>query len=157
MQYINDRKVKLKEGELRCKDLAAYLESINAPKSVWISEDASGIIAKAVYDVKTNQLIGLTLPLDQTTGIPISNTFLARTLEEIEKNMLQPKSNYVYIVVAQPVVPHASPFILQLFGTDNKFRTSDVLKRWKTMISELKKYAICLTLNSLVNSIQMKL
>lgn len=115
------------------------MESINAPKTIWLSEDGSGIVPKAVFDTSSNKLIGLDLPIDQITGMPISSSFMARSLQEIEKNMRQPKSTLVYVVMAQPVIKHASPFILQIYGTMNKFKTLDVLNRWKFTISELKK------------------
>lgn len=139
VSYINQKKVKVNEGELRCKGLVTYLERINAPKFVWLSEDGSGIVAKAVYDVASNLLIGLSLPINQQTGMPQTSTFNARSLEEIEKHMSQSKSTHVYIVMAQPVIAHASPFILQIYGTNNKFKTVDVLNRWTYTKSELEK------------------
>lgn len=139
MNYIHQKKVKVNEGELRCKGLAAYLESIKAPKYVWLSEDGSGIISKVVYDVSSNQLIGLNLPLDQHTGMPKTSTFMARSLTEIEKHMSKPKCTLVYIVMAQPVHPHAPPYILQIYGTNNKFKTADVLNRWTHTKTELEK------------------
>lgn len=139
MKYIHEKKVKVTEGELRCKGLADYLESIKAPKYVWLSEDGSGIIAKVVYDVASNLLIGLNLPLNQNTGMPESSVFKARYVKEIEKHMSQPKSTLVYVIMAQPIVPHASPYILQISGTNNKFKTADVLNRWNHTKSELQK------------------
>lgn len=95
VKYIHQKKVKVNEGELRCEGLVAYLKSIGSPKYVSLSEDGSGIIVKVVYDVASNQLIGLSLPLDQQTGMPKTSTFKARTLEEIEKHMSKPKSTIV--------------------------------------------------------------
>lgn len=42
--------------------------------------------------------------------------------------------------MAQPIKAKSSPFLLQIFGTDNKFSANDVLKRWKFTVTELKKY-----------------
>lgn len=139
MTYIHQKKVRVNEGELRCKGLAAYLDSIGAPKCVWLSEDGSGLVSKVIYDFASNQLIGLNLPLDEHTGMPITHTFEARSLVEIEKHMFEPKCTLVYIVMAQPVVAHASPYILQIYGTDNKFKTRDVANRWTYTKSELEK------------------
>lgn len=139
MKYIHQKKVKVNEGELRCEGLVAYLKNIKAPLNVWLSEDGSGIIAKVVYDVASNQLIGLNLPLDQQTGMPKTSTFKARSLEEIEQHMLKPKCTLVYIVMAQPVIAKAAPYILQIYGTNNKFKTIDVLNRWTYIKSKLEK------------------
>lgn len=139
VDYIHQKKVKVNEGELRCEGLVAYLQSIQAPKYVWLSKDGSGIIPKVTYDVASNLLIGLNLPPNEHTGMPQTSSFKARSLEEIEQNMSKPKCTHVYIVMAQPVIPHSSPYILQIYGTDNKFKTVDVLHRWEHTKSELEK------------------
>lgn len=104
-----------------------------------MSEDGSGINSKIEYDSISNQLVGLVLPIDKTTGVPVANTFLARSVEEIKEhaNLSAKKSTLVYIVVAQPISENAPPFILSIFGTDNKFKTEDVLRRWKTIETDL--------------------
>lgn len=50
------------------------------------------------------------------------------------------KSTLVYIIMAVPLKEGVAPFILQLFGTDNKFKTIDVIKRWNHTIELLKRY-----------------
>lgn len=40
------------------------------------------------------------------------------------------KSDYVYIVLATPMKKNAAPFLLMLFGTDNRFSCEDILARW---------------------------
>lgn len=109
------------------------------PKNVWLSEDATGILSKVEYDPKTNQMIGLVLPIDFDSGMPIPFSFMARNAEEIDSNMQRTKSCSVYVIMAQPLVENAPPFMLQLFGTDNKFRSRDVLQRWKFTSAELER------------------
>lgn len=131
--------MKIVEGKLRCEELKLYLKKIKAPESVWLSEDASGIVQKVVYDVNSNKLVGLNLPLDAVTGIPIPNTFIAQSLRDIEKHMKNPLSHLVYVIIAQPIMEKSPPFILQIFGTNNKFSSMDVLNRWKHTETELNK------------------
>lgn len=69
MNRIVAQKQRIKEGELRCQELKDYLTRINAPSTVFICEDASGVIKKVVYDPRSNQLIGLVLPINQY-GMP---------------------------------------------------------------------------------------
>lgn len=118
--------------------MAKHLEDINSPKSVFISEDGSGVIQKIIYDVNSNQLVGLVLPFD-ANGMPKMFSFEAKSAQDIERFMQMPQSTLVYIVVAQPLDAIASPFILQIFGTNNKFETVDVLRRWVYTEAELKK------------------
>lgn len=139
MGYISEYKTKITEGELRCKDLVHYLETVKAKKYVWLSEDASGVVAKVEFDSKSNQMIGLVLPSNPSTGMPIPFSYLARSECEIQSNMKKNKSSLVYIVLAQPLMKNTPPFILQLFGTNNRFSANDVLNRWKHTVQELKK------------------
>lgn len=127
------------EGKLRCAELVEYLRKMNAPPIVWLSEDATGIVPKIEYDQAFNQLSGLVLPIDHSTGMPIPHSYLARSSEEIASNMNQPMSCHVYIVIAQPLGENIPPFVLLMYGTDNKFKTNDVLQRWKFIEHELKK------------------
>lgn len=142
MAYIQQKKLKIIEGQLRCAELSLYLEKIRAPKSVWISEDASGIVQKVIYDVNTNQLVGLTLPIDEANGMPRLYQFIARTLKDIESHMKKELSHFIYAIVAQPLKPNSPPFILQIYGTNNKFTADQLTARWKYTINELKRFKI---------------
>lgn len=93
-----------------------FLDYLKLPKIVWISEDGTGIVPKIEHDPHTNQLIGLVLPLDSKSGIPKAYTYLANSAESIQKFSEHEKSTHVYMVLAQPLVDGAPPFILQIFG-----------------------------------------
>lgn len=111
------------------------------PKIVWLSEDATGILSKVEYDSPNNQLVGLVLPMDRRTGIPKSGTFQVKSFEEMKGHTdSTAKSTLAYIIVAQPIVENTPPFILSIYGTDNKFKAGDVLKRWKFVETELARY-----------------
>lgn len=107
--------------------------------SIWLCEDASGIDVKVELDPSTNQLVGLVLPFDSENGMPITFTFLAESTEKIQKHMKEATSTHVYIVLAQPLIQNAPPFILQIFGSDNTFTAQNVFQRWKHTTQELKK------------------
>ena len=139
VHYINEHKVKVIEGGLRCPELSSYLTQHNAPRMVWLSEDGTGVVSKIEYDATLDELVGLVLPIDQTTGMPTCHTFKARTAEEIAGHMNKPTSSHVYIVMAQPLKEAIPPFLLLMFGTDNKFKTMSVLQRWNFIRKELKK------------------
>lgn len=140
VKYIRDSKAKIIEGQLRIEELVEYLKSINAKKHIFIAEDASGIIDKINYDPKTNQLVGLVLPIVSKTGMPKPFSFIATSATEIERIMeLHAKSTLIYLVLAQPLIEHAPPFVLQVFGTDNKFTSVNVISRWMYIVQELKR------------------
>lgn len=139
VRCIDNSKSPIAEGEIRAKALADYLDNLNATKIVWISEDATAITRKVTYDPKTNQLIGIVLPLHKTTGSPIPFTFMATDSETIKKHLMEDKSNVVYLVMAQPLDERLPPFVVQMFGSANKFDTSDIVKRWNIIETELKR------------------
>lgn len=108
---------------------------------MFLSEDASGIVTKVQFDPKSNQLIGLVLPLDSKTGMPVKFNFTTESAAEIQKMIEnESKSTLLYAILAQPLIEHAPPFVLQIFGTDNRFKTTDVVNRWKFTSQELKRY-----------------
>lgn len=139
MGYINANKQRLVEGELRTKQLSEYLDKINAPRTVWLAEDASGIVSKIEYDSITNQLVGLVLPTNNDTGMPIPFTFLVNSAEDIRKYIEKPTSTLVYLITAQPLQRNSPPFIIEIHGTDNKFKTWSVNARWDFIVNDCKK------------------
>lgn len=139
VNHIHKDKELIIEGELRCKKLVDYLNKTESPKSIFISEDGSGIVKNIVYDRRSNQLVGLVLPFNEKTGMPIRFSFQAKTAADIKNYVKLSQSHLVYIICAQPLKRNVPPFILQIYGTDNKFKADDVLKRWDYTVSELKK------------------
>lgn len=127
------------EGRLRCKELSEYLEKLNAPKSVWLAEDASGIITKVSYDSTTNQMVGVVLPTNENTGMPVPFPYVPSNINEIEAYLKLPKASSVYAIIAQPIKENVPPFVLQIYGIDNTFTSTEVMKRWRHTKKELKK------------------
>lgn len=109
------------------------------PLKVWLCEDATGINSKVEYDKNTDQLVGIVLPLNVATGMPLPFTFLARTAEDIQKHSKESLSSLVYVILALPLMPKVPPFVLQIFGIDNKFTAVNVVNRWRYTIQELKR------------------
>lgn len=71
--------------------------------------------------------------------MPICHTFTAKSAQEIAGHMNKPISTHVYIFMAQSLKENIPPFLLLMFGTDNKFKTLSVLQRWNFIQKELKK------------------
>ncbi|XP_031638592.1 uncharacterized protein LOC116350795 [Contarinia nasturtii] len=142
LNCIENNKSTIIEGKLRCQELSEYLINLNAVKSVWISEDATACIPTIKYDPKTNQLVGILLPTNNT-GCPIPFSFLAKDADTIGQYITLPKSKFAYVIIAQALDETVPPFILQMFGTGvGSFKSHDVLRRWDFTIEELEKYGI---------------
>ncbi|KAK3921451.1 Alanine--tRNA ligase [Frankliniella fusca] len=129
------------EGVFRFDELNAYLEERKSPKIVWLSEDGTRIVAGVQYDSTTNQLVGLTPPLDEQ-GLPKVKAFDATTEDAITNTIKTNRtSNYAYVVMAQPL-DNVPAFCLCIFGSNNIFNASQVLDRVKWTVQELKKREI---------------
>lgn len=63
-RYISKSNRDIVEGVLRAEELLTYLSKRKLPLAVCLSEDATRIVGRIQYDVKTNQVVGFTLPLD---------------------------------------------------------------------------------------------
>lgn len=70
VRCISSTHFRVNEGELRCKELAKFLDDHKSKKIVWLSEDATAITPTIKYDSKTNQLVGILLPKNKN-GCPI--------------------------------------------------------------------------------------
>lgn len=144
-RYVCKNGPTIVEGEFRVQQLVNFLESFNLPKVVWLSEDATGVEGRIEYDPTTNQIIGLNLPLDERTGLPLTYSYLAKSASEIQCHMMkenEEKSKLVYVILAQSVKENFPAFPLLVFGTSNKFMSIDVINRWEYTIEELKKNSI---------------
>ncbi|KAJ6642801.1 hypothetical protein Bhyg_07755, partial [Pseudolycoriella hygida] len=118
------------EGSVRVKEMKNFLVKWKLPLQVWMSEDATKIVNKIQYDESTDQIVGLVLPMD-SDGMPIQFSFTAENVAKMLNSLLNnPKSDYVYTVMSRALDIQAPSFCLQLFGTDNKYTTGHVLKRW---------------------------
>lgn len=133
----------ISEGKLRVIELKKFLTDRKLPNWVWLSEDGSGIVKKIQYDQKTNQLVGFVLHEDQITGLPKPNSYEAKNASSIQQAFTDGKmANLVYTIMAQPVHPNSPSFCLCVFGTDNKFTSETVLKRWRFIRKELLEAGI---------------
>lgn len=150
MRCINDTKQCIVEGEPRFEELAKYLLQHNAGNDIWIYED--GLVSKILYDPTDDQLIGMTLEIDNNTGCPKRFQYTTRDEEEIKKYCRMTKSTHVYLVLAIPLKEGVPPFVLQLFGTDNCFTAQSVVKRWHHSIKKLKKYFLLVFLHVINNN-----
>lgn len=54
-------------------------------------------------------------------------------------------SMLVYMVMGTAILDKAPPFILQIYGTNNRFVSEDVMLRWKHTINQLAMHDIEVT------------
>ena len=131
----------LNEGEFCFDGLVDHIRKHNTVSLVTIGEDATRIICRVEYDVRTNRCVGFVLPLKN--GLPEIDTFLATSFEAVEKMFTnQTVAKYAYVYMAQPLDQKVPPFCLACFGTDNRFSANHVLSRWQHIAVECSKINI---------------
>lgn len=142
-RYIHRSDHHIVEGILRCQELLNYLVERKLPLIVSLSEDATKIENRIQYDSRTVQVVGFILPIDESNGMPIPFSYKGRTASEILKHFSnnRPIASYVNTVIAQPL-GDAPSFCLLLFGSDSKYTSVDVSKRWTYIAEELAKIGI---------------
>lgn len=78
-----------------------------------------------------NQVIGFVSPLSET-GLPVTNMFPATSASIVKRYFDEnndKKAKSVYALVATPLNNKATPYVLVVFGTQNKFSFQNVLDR----------------------------
>jgi len=129
-QYIQSSNNSIIEGCVRAKEMSQFLAKWELQRNVWLSEDGTKVVNKIQLDEATDQIVGLVLPMD-SNGMPIPFSFTAENVAKMQSSLLNnPKADFVYTVMARALNIHPPSFCLSLFGTDNRFTTSQVLKRW---------------------------
>ncbi|KAE8746726.1 hypothetical protein FOCC_FOCC006590, partial [Frankliniella occidentalis] len=119
-----------------------FLHEHHLPLKIYISEDATGCAPRVQYHPGTNQLVGLSLPLNEN-GLPIVGSFPATTAKTISNHF---KSNDVsknaYCIVAQSIAVNSPSFVVAVYGTNNSFRAKDIHHRWHWLHNQFEEEGI---------------
>lgn len=142
-RYIGKMSTQICEGELRSKELLKYLNDCGLPLVVSLSEDATRIDGRVQYSSSCNEIVGLVLPTNLITGLPIAHAYKARSASEIVSHFEEnhPVASFVNVMMAHPLANSPS-FCLLVYGTDMKYTAEDVIKRWNFIVSDLLQYGI---------------
>ncbi|KAK3918403.1 hypothetical protein KUF71_000975 [Frankliniella fusca] len=128
----------IREGEFRFAALKEFLLKRNLPLQVWLSEDGTQVTGRIQYCPTNNQVVGFVLPVD-ANGLPVLDSFPATSARVIKSYFDEnAKSHIAYCIMAKPMVPKSPSFCLAMFGSDNKFTSPIVLKRWEWMEAAAK-------------------
>lgn len=91
-------------------------------------------------------LIVVNMVFDIVFNVFMSLSFIAKDADTIKDFVKDPekypKAKSVYVVMAQAIDECVPPFILQLYGTNGKFKACDTVRRWHQMKIELARCAI---------------
>ncbi|CAF1513898.1 unnamed protein product, partial [Adineta steineri] len=116
------------EGKFRFQLLQDYVES-NKCNYVFVAEDATSSISRIDYDATLNSFIGFSAPL--VNGVPQSNFFQTENFEQLELwfNDID-KAKFINLYMLKSLTLSAPPFILSAYGSNNKAKAIEILRRW---------------------------
>ena len=119
------------EGDFRFGTLKRHLASADTDIP-FCSEDCTAVVSEVSYDANSNSFVGFSLPLDN--GLPIREYYRTESLAQL-KNWFATvdKSNLLNIHMVQPIASigqKSSPFIVSAYGTNSRYTSLDILRRW---------------------------
>lgn len=127
----------IEEGQLQVESIKTALVKQGLPLAVWLSEDDTKIKSELVYNSKTNEIMGLDLPIG-VDGLPVTGAFkftsVSAALSHVRNN---PMSTYLKIVTCVCLQEDGYKFVVLAYGTSSGGeggQTAGVKTRWKTII-----------------------
>lgn len=130
-RYIKKQAENFLEGRLMVAELKKYLITNGYPLLVCWSEDATRITGGIEYKVSSDQLTGLVAPLNASNGMPVTSAFGCSTPRQVLNHLQNfPVGRNVQLTMIQPLMVGASPFCVNYYCTDNRFKSEDVTKKW---------------------------
>ena len=100
------------------------------------------MIFRIDYDNETDCLLGFVVPCDEK-AVPLTATFKADTFENMQAIFQNGEfSKCAFVYMAQPLARGVPAFCLAGLGSNNKFMSEQVLKRWHYIYCECKKLGI---------------
>ena len=125
------------EGEFRFDVVKKHLNLIGS-NFAFCAEDSRAVVPQVSFDMTSNSFVGFSLPLAE--GIPVSQYFQTDSALQLERWFSQvDKSSLLNLHVIQPVTrteQKSSPIILSAYGTNSKYRSFDIIRRWLWIFNE---------------------
>ncbi|CAF4249365.1 unnamed protein product, partial [Rotaria sordida] len=132
------------EGKFRYNDVIKYISTIDL-KFAFCAEDCTTVQRKVVYDTRSNSFVGFTPPLDEN-GMPQMNHFQTNSIEDLKRWFEQEDiSNLLNLYMIQPIHSNnqkISPYALSAYGTNGKYTSFDIIRRWFTIFEESSKQGV---------------
>ena len=126
------------EGKLCYENMKKYMSTTNS-KFAFYGEDCTTVLRKIAYDVRSNSFVGFTPPLDEN-GLSVLKHFQTNSFEELRRWFQEEDiSNFLNLHMIQPVSANntnSHPFVLAAYGTNGKYTSIDVIRRWFTIFEK---------------------
>lgn len=121
----------VKEGTFRFNEIKERIIQRGENLFVHISEDDTKLSERLRYDSKTDQVLGLQLPLNDD-GVPQVGVFKFTTLTEIQRLVNKhPMSTYAKVMNVRTLGEKSSNYTLVVFGTNGSDTANNVHARWE--------------------------
>lgn len=119
------------EGVFRFSEIKERIIQRGENLFVHVSEDDTKLSERLRYDPKTNQVLGLQLPLNND-GIPQTGVFQFTTLKKIQELINKhPLTTYAKVMNVRTLGENSSTYTLVIFGTNGSDTAINVHARWE--------------------------
>lgn len=131
------------EGEMKFDACVEFLRQNGYGKEVGCFEDGTKVTEMVEYEAQCDTMTGLVAPINKETGLPFIKFFSTESVEKIEFNLRNyPKAAYLQSIIIKPIRTGSKTFFLGYFGTDNRFKATDVIKRYEYIYNEFAKRGV---------------
>ncbi|CAF4221419.1 unnamed protein product, partial [Rotaria magnacalcarata] len=132
------------EGEFRYNDMIKYMSTVNS-KFAFCAEDRTTAERKIIYDTRSNSFVGFSPPLDEY-GMPRMKYFQTDSIEDLQCWFEQEDiSKLLNLYMIQPKNSNdqkISPYALAGYGTNWKYTSFDISRRWLKVFEESSSQGI---------------
>ena len=136
--------LRAQEGEFRYDDLQKYMLTANS-NLAFCGEDATAVLRKIVYDVRSNSFVGFTPPLDDD-GLPRVKHFRTNSFEELSDWFDHEDISHLLNLHMLQAIPtdgnNISPFALAAYGTNGKYTCVNIIRRWLAVFEQTLSHGI---------------
>lgn len=127
------KEVSVVEGALQVHEIKEELVKLGLPLYVWFAEDDTRLQKRKRYNIASDSVMGLQLPLDDN-GMPRLNSFPFTTISAVKEYIQKyPEASYAKLVTCKALHPDSKTFIVLLYGTSGTDQAAGVSKRWEHM------------------------
>lgn len=119
------------EGKFDYEGFKKFNDGDTKCSYVWASEDDTKITEGLSYLNKDDVVVGLMLPLNKTTGTPISGVYKFTSIKTLKKFVNENElSTYMKLILLRALNHKSKPYVLCVYGTRGSDLSEDVANRW---------------------------
>lgn len=142
LQSFMNKKESFDEARFRFREIREEMIESGEELRVHCSEDDTKITERLRYNLHSDEILGLQLPLDND-GKPLRGSFKFTSLQAAQEYLSDnPMSTYAKLMTIRSLTPNSKVHVLVIYGTRGSDKAIDVHARWRFVQKEFKSIGI---------------